>query len=566
MAELFRLASVIAARKRRPRARRPGAHEDQAGGAGEAFPPGFPGSRRDPGSRQSRRRREWPRNWSALVDDEKRLRASAAGPACRSRRRRKKRIGGEPARIESLRIRPDGRPDDQVRAFPPPGGRSERPPRRRCLRLNRASTASASARPLIHVRPLTSLRAATGRSPAGGRVPERPKVSCAPGRRPWRSCADTITPATAAVAELHRSSRRQLRGRAAPSPFSAPGFRHAAPAGDRPVAARRLGQSGGRGSGPRRGAGRRSRSIEASATRRPSRRPPGGGTARPGRLGRLVRAGSSGSRPRWLAADTLFVAVDYGMRPRPHSPARRFSSSTSATSSWPLAPAAALPATRIPPRPLEKPCGRPRPPRRPGPRVAPGRRARGRRLRVGDTEASRRARHWCAARALRRGGPAATSVLNVSGASRVIELSAAKAGTRRQQGWGGRVAGVEGITRAAGARATPPVQDGAGGAGSGAGSQETAAPDAWRRQRLEASPPSRDSRLVASYRLATLILRESRRAEDATQEAIARAWSSWETLRDTSRFDAWFDRILVNVCRNRMRHSEHAGRGRRRRP
>ena len=64
-----------------------------------------------------------------------------------------------------------------------------------------------------------------------------------------------------------------------------------------------------------------------------------------------------------------------------------------------------------------------------------------------------------------------------------------------------------------------------------------------------------DARLLQSYRLATLILRDQDEAEDATQEAIVRAWSSWGTMRDRTRFDAWFDRILVNVCRNRMRHA-----------
>jgi RNA polymerase sigma-70 factor (ECF subfamily) len=78
---------------------------------------------------------------------------------------------------------------------------------------------------------------------------------------------------------------------------------------------------------------------------------------------------------------------------------------------------------------------------------------------------------------------------------------------------------------------------------------------AWRRQRMEAFTFLDDARLLQSYRLATLILRDRDEAADATQEAIVRAWSSWGTLRDRSRFDAWFDRILVNICRNRMRHA-----------
>jgi RNA polymerase sigma-70 factor (ECF subfamily) len=79
--------------------------------------------------------------------------------------------------------------------------------------------------------------------------------------------------------------------------------------------------------------------------------------------------------------------------------------------------------------------------------------------------------------------------------------------------------------------------------------------DAWRRRRLEAFAVLDEARLLQGYRLAALVLRSRDEAEDATQEAIAQAWSRWETLRDASRFDAWFDRILVNICRNRLRHS-----------
>ena len=80
------------------------------------------------------------------------------------------------------------------------------------------------------------------------------------------------------------------------------------------------------------------------------------------------------------------------------------------------------------------------------------------------------------------------------------------------------------------------------------------APEAWRLQRVQAFAALDGERLLATYRLATLILRDRDEAEDAAQEAILRAWASWGTLRDIDRFDAWFDRILVNVCRNRMRH------------
>jgi RNA polymerase sigma factor (sigma-70 family) len=89
----------------------------------------------------------------------------------------------------------------------------------------------------------------------------------------------------------------------------------------------------------------------------------------------------------------------------------------------------------------------------------------------------------------------------------------------------------------------------------GLGPEPASAIEPWRRQRLEAFAAFDDARLLRSYRLAALILRDRDEAEDATQEAIARAWSRWDSLRDISRFDSWFDQILVNVCRNRLRHA-----------
>ena len=61
------------------------------------------------------------------------------------------------------------------------------------------------------------------------------------------------------------------------------------------------------------------------------------------------------------------------------------------------------------------------------------------------------------------------------------------------------------------------------------------------------------ARAQQSYRLAGLILRDAVEAQDATQEALLRAWQAWPKLRESERFDPWFSQILVNVCRNRLR-------------
>ena len=62
-----------------------------------------------------------------------------------------------------------------------------------------------------------------------------------------------------------------------------------------------------------------------------------------------------------------------------------------------------------------------------------------------------------------------------------------------------------------------------------------------------------DEHLDKAYRLARAILRDPVEAQDATHDAFVQAWRKWDTLRDRSRFEPWFDRILVNTCRNRLR-------------
>jgi RNA polymerase sigma-70 factor (ECF subfamily) len=62
-----------------------------------------------------------------------------------------------------------------------------------------------------------------------------------------------------------------------------------------------------------------------------------------------------------------------------------------------------------------------------------------------------------------------------------------------------------------------------------------------------------DQRLLKAYRLATLVMRNPAEGEDAVHDAAVLAWTRFDELRDHARFDAWFDRIVINVCRQRLR-------------
>jgi RNA polymerase sigma-70 factor (ECF subfamily) len=55
------------------------------------------------------------------------------------------------------------------------------------------------------------------------------------------------------------------------------------------------------------------------------------------------------------------------------------------------------------------------------------------------------------------------------------------------------------------------------------------------------------------YAVARLILRDSERAQDATQEALVAAWRDLAGLRDPDRFEPWLRRLLVNACYNEAR-------------
>jgi RNA polymerase sigma factor (sigma-70 family) len=59
--------------------------------------------------------------------------------------------------------------------------------------------------------------------------------------------------------------------------------------------------------------------------------------------------------------------------------------------------------------------------------------------------------------------------------------------------------------------------------------------------------------LDGAYRRASVILGDRFEAEDAVHDAAERAWRSWASLRDQVLFAPWFARILVNICRDRLR-------------
>ena len=66
------------------------------------------------------------------------------------------------------------------------------------------------------------------------------------------------------------------------------------------------------------------------------------------------------------------------------------------------------------------------------------------------------------------------------------------------------------------------------------------------------------ARLGDAFRLARAILLDDGEAEDAVQEASLSAWRRQGSLRDPAKFDAWFDRILVNQCRDQLRKRRRA--------
>ena len=55
------------------------------------------------------------------------------------------------------------------------------------------------------------------------------------------------------------------------------------------------------------------------------------------------------------------------------------------------------------------------------------------------------------------------------------------------------------------------------------------------------------------YRIARTILRSDADCEDAVQEALLRAWSRLDLLREEQFFETWLTRILINECRTMLR-------------
>jgi RNA polymerase sigma-70 factor (ECF subfamily) len=74
--------------------------------------------------------------------------------------------------------------------------------------------------------------------------------------------------------------------------------------------------------------------------------------------------------------------------------------------------------------------------------------------------------------------------------------------------------------------------------------------------RSEAFVRLADHHLDRAYGLARAILHDPIDAQDATHDAFVSAWRAWGSLRDPTRFEAWFDRIIVNTCRNRLRGTQ----------
>jgi RNA polymerase sigma-70 factor (ECF subfamily) len=62
------------------------------------------------------------------------------------------------------------------------------------------------------------------------------------------------------------------------------------------------------------------------------------------------------------------------------------------------------------------------------------------------------------------------------------------------------------------------------------------------------------------FALATLMIRDRTLAEDAVQDAYARAWRDLPGLKDPQRLDAWLSRLTVNATYDLLRRRKHVRR------
>lgn len=58
--------------------------------------------------------------------------------------------------------------------------------------------------------------------------------------------------------------------------------------------------------------------------------------------------------------------------------------------------------------------------------------------------------------------------------------------------------------------------------------------------------------LDRSFKLAGYLLGDAGEAEDAMQEALAKAWQAWPKMREPDSAGPWLDRIVANVCKTRI--------------
>lgn len=60
------------------------------------------------------------------------------------------------------------------------------------------------------------------------------------------------------------------------------------------------------------------------------------------------------------------------------------------------------------------------------------------------------------------------------------------------------------------------------------------------------------------YRIAVSFLHSDADAADAVQDALQKAWEKRFSLRDRAVFGTWLTRILINVCKQRLREKRPA--------